>query len=98
MPSRWLVVLLALLVTGCSGGTNQGAPSGASALATTSTLASLASGVTGSAVPSLVPIGVSPEDYQPAPHDIEVLHAAKVLVENGAGLEAWLDATIHNAA
>jgi len=98
MPARWFVLLLALLVAGCSGGGNQAAPSGPGALATTSSLASLASGVTGAPVPSLVPIGVSPEDYQPAPHDIEVLHAARVLVENGAGLEAWLDATISNAA
>lgn len=98
MPARWFATILVLLVVGCSGGANQGAPSGPGALATTSTLASLASGVTGAAVPSLVPIGVSPEDYQPAPHDIEVLHAARVLVENGTGLEAWLDATIRNAA
>jgi ABC-type Zn uptake system ZnuABC Zn-binding protein ZnuA len=98
MPPWWFVAVLALLCAGCSGGANHGAPSGPGALATTSTLASLASGVTGAAVPSLVPIGVSPEDYQPAPHDIEVLHAARVLVENGTGLEAWLDPTIRNAA
>lgn len=95
---RRFVALLALLVAGCSGGGGQAVATGPRPLATTSTLASLAAGVTGSPVPSLVPIGVSPEDYQPAPHDIEVLHDAHVLVENGAELEAWLDPTIRNAA
>ena len=98
MTSRGrFIALLPLLIASCSGGGNAGA-GGTAALATTSTLASLVAGVTGTAVPSLVPIGVSPEDYQPTPHDIEVLHGAHVLFENGAGLEAWLDPTIRNAA
>ena len=69
-------------------------------VATTSTLASLAQGAIGVTltVRSLVPVGVSPEDYQPTPADITALHDADVLVENGAGLEGWLDATVHNAA
>jgi ABC-type Zn uptake system ZnuABC Zn-binding protein ZnuA len=96
MSSRWFVVALVLLFGGCSSGPAPAA--GPNALATISTLASLAAGVTGAPVPSLVPVGVSPEDYQPAPRDIERLHAARVLVENGAGLESWLDATIRNAA
>lgn len=97
MSSRWFVAALVLLLGGCSSGPTSSPQAGPGALATTSTLASIASGVTGAPVPSLVPIGVSPEDYQPAPHDIETLHQAKVLVENGAGLEQWLDATIRNA-
>lgn len=68
-------------------------------LATTSTLASLTAGASGAAqVHSLVPIGISPEDYQPTPGDIGALHEADVLIENGASLESWLDTTIHNAA
>ncbi|MGP6159621.1 MAG: metal ABC transporter substrate-binding protein [Vulcanimicrobiaceae bacterium] len=49
------------------------------------------------AVSTLVPVGASPEDYQPAPGDIERLHASDVLIENGVGLEAWLARTIDNA-
>jgi ABC-type Zn uptake system ZnuABC Zn-binding protein ZnuA len=68
-------------------------------LASTSTLASLTQGAMGSArIPSLVPIGISPEDYQPIPSDIAILHEADLLVENGAQLESWLDETIRNAA
>jgi ABC-type Zn uptake system ZnuABC Zn-binding protein ZnuA len=48
-------------------------------------------------VTSLVPVGASPEDYQPSPADIEKLHAADVLIENGVGLESWLARTIDNA-
>jgi ABC-type Zn uptake system ZnuABC Zn-binding protein ZnuA len=68
-------------------------------VATTSTLASLASAVTGdaTAVRSLVPVGASPEDYQPTPQDVEAVHDAAVLVENGAGLESWLQSTLDNA-
>jgi ABC-type Zn uptake system ZnuABC Zn-binding protein ZnuA len=68
-------------------------------LASTSTLGSLTQGAMGSArIPSLVPIGISPEDYQPIPTDIAILHEADLLVENGAQLESWLDETIRNAA
>ena len=48
-------------------------------------------------VQNLVPIGASPEDYQPAPQDIATLADARVLVINGAGIEAWLTRTLANA-
>jgi ABC-type Zn uptake system ZnuABC Zn-binding protein ZnuA len=86
-----------VLVSACSSSSERAAGP-VRVLATTSTLASLARGATGIAdVRSLVPVGVSPEDYQPTPGDIETLRNADVLVENGAGLESWLDATIRNA-
>jgi ABC-type Zn uptake system ZnuABC Zn-binding protein ZnuA len=46
---------------------------------------------------SLLPVGASPETYQPSPTDVGKLHDAQVIVENGAGLEAWLDPTLKNA-
>jgi ABC-type Zn uptake system ZnuABC Zn-binding protein ZnuA len=72
---------------------------GARVVATTSTLASLAEAVAGdpARVRSLVPVGASPEDYQPAPQDIEAIHDAGVLVENGANLEGWLQSDLDNA-
>jgi manganese/iron transport system substrate-binding protein len=48
------------------------------------------------AVRSLVPVGASPETYQPTPQDVASLAAAQMLVENGAGLETWLARTIRN--
>jgi zinc/manganese transport system substrate-binding protein len=95
---RWAAPALALLV-GCSHSAQRAQTSGATVVATTSTLASLVIGVVGdpSRVRSLVPLGASPEDYQPAPQDIEAIHAADVLVENGANLEGWLQSDLDNA-
>ena len=44
------------------------------------------------------PIGASPETYQPTPQDVAQLSQARIIFENGAGLEAWLDRTLHDAA
>ena len=68
-------------------------------LVTISTFASFARSVAGNraTVDSLVPLGASPEDYQPSPTDIDKVHAADILVENGLGLETWLARTIDNA-
>ena len=98
---RLPVLLLSLfMLAACGGGTGATSSGGVQVLATTSTLASLAMGVVGdhARVRSLVPIGASPEDYQPAPQDIEEVHDARVLLENGANLETWLDGTIANAS
>ncbi len=100
MPSpRSAALALALLLAACSHGSDR-SPGPLRIVATTSTLASIAQGTAGpnAGVRSLVPVGTSPEDYQPAPADIEALHDADVLVENGAGLEGWLEGTLRNAA
>ncbi len=95
---RW-AALAVVLLAGCSQHPIQAAAGGLMVVATTSTLASLATGVVGdpSRVRSLVPVGASPEDYQPAPQDIEAIHDAGVLIENGANLEGWLQADLDNA-
>jgi manganese/iron transport system substrate-binding protein len=68
-------------------------------MVTISTFSSFASAVGGDRVQvtSLVPVGASPEDYQPNPSDIERLHDSDLLIENGLGLEAWLERTVENA-
>lgn len=60
---------------------------------TISTLNSFVQGVGGDLVQvqNIVPVGASPETFQPAPEDVAALANAQLLVENGAGLEAWLD-------
>ncbi len=65
---------------------------------TISTFNSLVEGVGGNlvAVKSLVPVGASPEEYQPTPQDVATLSNARLLVENGVGLESWLARTIAN--
>ncbi|HEX3469465.1 MAG TPA: metal ABC transporter substrate-binding protein [Candidatus Elarobacter sp.] len=88
-----------LLVSACSSGQTTRPPGPLRIVATTTTLASLARGAAGEGadVRSLVPIGVSPEDFQPAPDTIQALHDADVLVENGVNLEGWLQSTIRSA-
>jgi ABC-type Zn uptake system ZnuABC Zn-binding protein ZnuA len=69
------------------------------AVATTSTLASLVSTVAGNHmdVRALVPIGASPETYEPSPQDLIALGQAAIVFENGAGLEAWLSKVLGEA-
>src|ERR1700744_8553 len=85
--------LVALVLAGLPGARPASAAPGRRVLATTPLLASLASDVgRGRAdVTSLLPVGASPETYQPAPTDIVRAHNAGLIIENGAGLEAWLD-------
>jgi manganese/iron transport system substrate-binding protein len=66
---------------------------------TFSTLNSFVEGVGGDRVQvqNLVPVGASPEEYQPSPQDIAALSRAQIVVENGAGIEAWLAHTIASA-
>ena len=98
MPIRCCAAFLALVLVACSH--EQARPPGPLRIvATTPVLASLARAAGGPvpSVVSLVPIGASPEDYQPTPQDIVALRNADVLVENGANLESWLDSPIQNA-
>lgn len=48
-------------------------------------------------VQNLVPVGASPETYQPTPNDIATVSRAQMIVENGLGIEAWLGKTLDNA-
>jgi len=66
---------------------------------TISTLNSFVQGVGGNLVrvQSLVPVGASPETYQPTPQNVAMLSNARLLVENGAGLETWLQGLLDNA-
>jgi ABC-type Zn uptake system ZnuABC Zn-binding protein ZnuA len=101
MPSpRSAVVAFGLLLLAACSRAQSDRPAGPiRVVASTSTLASIARGAVGSGpdIRSLVPVGVSPEDFQPSPDTIAALRDADVLVENGANHEAWLQSTIRNA-
>jgi len=66
---------------------------------TISTLCSLVTSVGGAdvEVTGLVPVGASPETYEPTPSDIVALSHAGLLIENGLGLEAWLGKILTSA-
>jgi len=78
---------------------NPGKPGPVRLLVTITTFESFARAVGGNRVEvsSLVPVGASPEDYQPTPGDIQKVHDADILIENGLGLETWLERTVDNA-
>jgi manganese/iron transport system substrate-binding protein len=101
---RILAVAIVLAFAACNAKTDTGSNSasqtgGKIAVVTTiSTLNSFVEGVGGDhvTVQSIVPIGASPETYQPTPQDIATLSQAQLLVENGAGLETWLAKMLTN--
>src|SRR5271166_4343739 len=95
MTCKFGTALCAFVLAAATLGTAAPNPAGAApanVLVTISTFVSLAQAVGGArvSVTSLVPVGASPEDYQPSPSDIGRVHAANVLFENGLGLEVWL--------
>jgi len=88
-----------LLLVACSHASSARPAGPLRIVASSTTLASIARGTAGSGpdIRSLVPVGVSPEDFQPSPDTIAALRDADVLVENGANYETWLEPTIRNA-
>jgi ABC-type Zn uptake system ZnuABC Zn-binding protein ZnuA len=80
-------VLLAL--ASCS---RAGAPGGARVIAAETFLADIAREVAGDriAVQALLPPGVDPHAWEPAPRDAAAVAAARLLIVSGAGLEAFL--------
>jgi ABC-type Zn uptake system ZnuABC Zn-binding protein ZnuA len=99
---RGFVLAAVLALAGCGGSTGAAsAPTGhLDVLATTTLLASLAADVGHgrAVVTSLMPVGASPETYEPAPADIVRAHNAGLIIENGAGLEAWLAPMLRSGA
>jgi ABC-type Zn uptake system ZnuABC Zn-binding protein ZnuA len=94
--------LAAVLVAGCSG--SGGGDGGAGAegggalrvVATTTQVADFARNVGGDRVrvTSLLKPGVDAHDYEPSPADIATIADADLVLQNGVGLEEWLDDTI----
>jgi manganese/iron transport system substrate-binding protein len=94
---RVFALAVVALLAACSSSGSSASSSGPIPVITTiSTFNSLVQGVGGDLVhvQSLVPVGASPEDYEPTPQDAVTLSQAKLLVENGAGLESWLAPTL----
>jgi zinc/manganese transport system substrate-binding protein len=97
MPAAGLLALS--LLTACGAPSHPAGGGPIRVVTTISTFNSFVTRVGGKlvSVSSLVPVGASPEDYQPTPADIGRLRDAQILVENGVGLEVWLARTVENA-
>jgi zinc/manganese transport system substrate-binding protein len=109
MPKRWIIVgaaLLAVLAAGCSGDEPSGSDGGTPAqgrllrvVATTTQVADLARNVGGDKVQvtSLLKPGVDAHDYEPSPADLDSIAKADLVLQNGVGLEDWLDDTVKSS-
>ncbi len=109
LAPRALTLLALAALVGCGGGgkTSTAAASppsspGSTAIdvvTTFSTLNSFVNGVGGTYVRStnIVPVGASPETFQPTPQSIAVLAGAQLVVENGTGIDAWADRMVRGA-
>ncbi len=100
MP-RLPLIFVALALAACAQhGAVQQSQGGKIVVATTiSTLNSFVQGVGGPyvTVKNIVPVGASPETFEPAPQDVATIADAQILVENGVGLETWLDRLLRDA-
>lgn len=74
-------------------------PANLKVLAAETFLADIAQNVAGDrlVVESLIPIGVDPHGFQPAPADVARVAESTVLIVNGAGFEEFLDELLANA-
>ena len=96
MSSRraWAGFLLCLGLAAC--GRESPSPGKLLVVATFYPLYEFARQVTGdrAEVVSLVPPGVEPHDWEPAPQDVTRVQKARLFVYNGAGLEPWTDSLL----
>jgi ABC-type Zn uptake system ZnuABC Zn-binding protein ZnuA len=98
------LVLVAGLLVAC-GGAPASAPrpgsgtAGVNVLAVETFLADIAQNVAGDrlSVGALLPVGVDPHSFEPAPADVARVARSTVLIVNGAGFEAFLDRLLKNA-
>jgi ABC-type Zn uptake system ZnuABC Zn-binding protein ZnuA len=93
------LLLAGALATGCGSGGGAGGTGGTDALrvvATTPVVADFLRNVGGDrvGVTQILKPGVDPHDYEPSPADLQALADADLVVQNGVGLEAWLDETV----
>jgi len=91
---------LFVFAVGCGGsGTEEPGSEKVRVAATISVLQDLVEQVGGVRVEvsTIVPVGGSPETFQPSPSDAGRISEAQVVFENGLGLEAWLDDLLESA-
>ncbi len=91
-----IAVLLTLVLVGCNpGAANQPTR----VLAAETFLADIAQNVAGDRlqVQSLLPPGIDPHEFQPAPQDAIKIAQSRVLIVNGLNYETWLQKSLQDA-
>jgi ABC-type Zn uptake system ZnuABC Zn-binding protein ZnuA/ABC-type Mn2+/Zn2+ transport system permease subunit len=91
-------VLAVLVAAGC--GSSRGSSSGGvSVVATTTQIADWTRAVGGDAVDvhQILQPNTDPHEYEPRPADVEATSGAKLVLENGDTLDAWMDRVVSEA-
>lgn len=94
------VVFLVSVVAGCgAAGGSQESTGEVQVVATISVLGDLVEQVGGDRVEvsTIVPVGGSPETFQPSPSDARKISESRVVFQNGLGLESWLNYLVKSA-
>jgi ABC-type Zn uptake system ZnuABC Zn-binding protein ZnuA/ABC-type Mn2+/Zn2+ transport system permease subunit len=91
-------LILVLLVPAC-GGSAASQGSGPEVVATTTQIGDWTRAVAGRAarVHQILEPNTDPHDYEPRPSDVVAVAGAKVVFENGDGLDAWMGTVLSNA-
>jgi ABC-type Zn uptake system ZnuABC Zn-binding protein ZnuA len=96
-----LAIVILMVFSSC-GTVTPGSVTGSSmqGIATLSFLADIAGAISGERISfsSLIPPGTDPHVFEAVPSDIVILSRSIILVQNGAGLEAWLVPLLKNAS
>jgi ABC-type Zn uptake system ZnuABC Zn-binding protein ZnuA/ABC-type Mn2+/Zn2+ transport system permease subunit len=93
-----LAVLLGLVAAGCGGSSSSG-HSGPEVVATTTQIGDWTRAVAGddARVHQILQPNTDPHEYEPRPADVQAVAGAKLVFENGDGLDAWMSDVISNA-
>ena len=98
-----VLVVSTTLIVGCGGDASKGGGAGSEKkvqVATTiSVIQNMVERVGGDRVEafSIVPVGGSPETFQPSPRDAGRISESRVVFENGAGLDTWVEDLVESA-
>jgi ABC-type Zn uptake system ZnuABC Zn-binding protein ZnuA len=91
------LVLVALLIAGCSSASGGGG--GIRVVATTTQVADLTRQVAGdrASVDEILHPGSDPHEYEPRPSDADSVARAKLIVRSGGDVDVWLDDVVRQA-
>lgn len=97
--ASFILGLVVALAVGCGGPGEAGSDGKLAVAATTSVIADMVGHVGGNRVEvtTIVPVGGSPETFQPSPRDAGRVAEARIVFENGAGLDAWIEDLVESA-
>lgn len=93
MKQLFSLLILTALLSACTNGAVNNDSEKMKVAATIYPLAFFAEQIGGDLleVTTIVPQGLEPHDYEPAPNDLKALYDADLVVYNGAALEPWIE-------